>query len=254
MSRPQYMLWEQLIEVTNSYYRPLPFHNQQHALADTMLSGLEQRAILAERGFIMNVPSLMGGLAIHDVDNWKPLEGNEFQTIEERSAFIGRPLLRRLGFNDERYENGIKPIVIATTPGVLCDTVSQRVAVRSDVVNVAQEAAPWEDLTMLSNTVKLFFEANLLRTERGEARIGWTEFTGKQQNLLGLYKINLSADIADDHPLNEKFLRHFLPNVAFLGDDRVTDPERFYAHYGEGIAEIVPFPIRQEDFTGQAAA
>ena len=252
----QYMnQWNQLNAAVAPHYRPLQFHDQPHAMVDTMNAAFEQRATLEARGFRMNTLVLMAGIAIHDLENWKPIDGTVFGSFEERSAAIGAPLLRGIGYSEQAVTHGAVPIVIATTPGVHCETVPERVAVRSDLVNTAQEEKPWEDVTMLSNSVKLFFEANQLRREREDDPIGWTEFiVEKQQPLLRKYEVNLSADIDVDRDLNDKFLRHFRPNVAFLSDDRVADPERFFGNFGAGIAKIVPFPIRVEDFTGKAAA
>lgn len=229
-------LRHELSLAAESLYRPLPYHNFEHAAVDTVEEVLRLAEACEANGLVINRRRLLAGAIMHDSRFYEPLTGSGFRSKEERSCGDARRLLPGFGFSDAEIDAVVEDIS-STEAGVFCNSLHARILVRADIKNLRENK-----LVFLSNSLKLYDEHLLLHQEADTQPLNWREFVLKQQEILDIY---LSQDLSlGDFDRDETgeclFTKAARLNVRELSSETITNVNAFVKKFGAQLLMLAP--------------
>jgi hypothetical protein len=235
---------ESIGHVITSMYRPLPYHNRQHAF-DVLDESLRLATLRETHGEDVNRPISIAGSLLHDAFYDMPLSpASRFGSKEERSGMVAKTVLPILGgFSSDDIEQVVQSIA-CTQAGVKCENNDDKALVRADIKNLRDSP-----VRFLSNSLKLFYESKQLHAEAGTKPMPWVNFVLKQQEFLDMY---LGQDLSfGSYDRDENgvclFTKIAQKNVARLSTETVMDFGLFYRKFGEQLIKLVPRLGKEED-------
>ena len=136
---------EKLIQVVHDavkpYYRPLDYHNIDHAMTDTLTEHLRLIDDCRHHGIEVSWEEEAEAIAAsggHDTRFYEPLENvGPHSSKESRSCADAWEIFPPLGYSHKNVEQGIVPMIEVTEPGTTALTLSQRRMRRADIKNLA---------------------------------------------------------------------------------------------------------------------
>ena len=225
------------LKAAPAYRIDLPYHNDYHIYREVLPAGLRLDGRDGKNSTPRSRPILIAGLITHDMWSHVPLDPAEgFRTKEQRTAALARPIL--LNLFSEADTNEVEGTIIATTPGVRCETPNQRKIRRADISNVGIRNSS----TFLATTVRIFHEEVVLCLEAGEDPPLWTPFLDRQHAVLGkLLEQDLSVGTEPLRNGKGPFNLAAESNVSLLGTKcSVRNPKSFVSRYGQYMKPLVP--------------
>lgn len=227
-------LIQELGEGLHPLYRDdLSHHNFGHAHDEVLpevirLDGLQP--VSKARGRLEMIAAALG----HDAGTHLPIDPERRETKEERAIRLIRPVIVECGFRGGDITE-IDGMVLATGPGVICETPGQIKLRRADIGNVGRKR-----LEFLATAVNIFHEETVLAEEQHREIPVWGNFTAAQQQvLLRLLAQDLSLGNERVSKGMGPFNRAALRNAQWLSKGTVRDANRFHAKYDQYMRPLV---------------
>lgn len=224
----------ELSEGLRPFYRDdLPHHNFAHVHDDVLTEVLRLNG-LQPAGSEDEIFNLIAAALAHDAGGHLPLDPENPETIEERTTRLVRPVLVECGFTapNIRETNGI---ILSTTPGMICETPSQKKLRRGDLANVKGKRLPF-----LATTVDIFHEKKILADEEGRESPLWTPYVRIQDKVLRSL-LGQDLSLGSERLSNGigPFNRATMKNVSWLSKAVVLNPDRFLSKYRAYLRPLV---------------